>query len=714
MKTKRILSRLALLVVAMVLVLVACKKDPEEAPEEKLATVTTNEVENITKTAAACGGNVTDDGGANVTARGICWSTSKEPTTNDNATYNGSGTGSFTSNISGLTAGTTYYVRAYAVNNKGTAYGEERSFTTEKKLEKPIVTTKVVNNISQTGALCGGNVTSDGGATVTARGVCWSTSQNPTISSSKTTDGSGVGQYSSALNNLQPKTTYYVRAYATNSQGTSYGEQESFTTEVGVQTPTVTTSSVSNITANGAVCGGNVTSDGNATVMSRGVCWSTSQNPTISNNKTTDGSGTGSFTSNITGLSVGTTYYVRAYATNSKGVSYGNQQSFTTDAQQPTVTTSSVSNITRNSAVCGGNVTSDGGAIVTIRGVCWSTSQNPTISDNKTINGSGTGSFTSNITGLTGSTTYYVRAYATNSRGTAYGSQTSFTTEVEAQMPTVTTSYASNITANSAVCVGNVTSDGGAPVTARGVCWSTSQNPTISNNKTIDGCGIGSFASNITGLLENTTYYVRAYATNNQGTSYGNQQSFTTFRTITGSINGHNYVDLGLPSGLKWATCNVGSTTPEGYGGYYAWGETSTKTEYSQYNCVTYDQFMYDISGNPTYDAARANWGSTWRMPTNVEMEELLNNCTWTWTTQNGVNGYTVTGPNGNSLFLPAAGCYGGSSYGGGGTTGYYWSSTPWSTDVYRSSHYLYSSSGYLHMDTHYRLFGCTVRPVSE
>ena len=612
MKTKRILSRLALLVVAMVLVIVGCKKDPEEVPEEKLATLTTNQVENITQTAAACGGNVTDDGGAKVTARGICWSTSKEPTTNDNTTYNGSGTGSFTSNISGLTSGTTYYVRAYAVNNKGTAYGEERSFTTEKKLEKPTVTTKVVNNISQTGALCGGNVTSDGNAAVTARGVCWSTSQNPTISSSKTTDGSGVGQYSSALNNLQPNTSSYVRAYATNSQGTAYGEQESFTTEVGVQTPTVTTSSVSNITESSAVCGGNVTSDGNATVTSRGVCWSTSPNPMIGHNKTIDGSGTGQYSSNINGL-------------------------------QP-------------------------------------------------------------------NTTYYVRAYAINSKGTAYGSQTSFTTEVDIQVATVTTSSITNITGNTAVCGGNVTSDGNATVTARGVCWSTSPNPTIGHNRTTDGSGTGSFTSNITGLQPSTTYYVRAYATNSQGTSYGEELTFTT---LSSGINGHEFVDLGLPSGLKWATCNVGATTPEGYGNCYAWGETTTKATYDEPNSFTYGRYIGDISGNATYDVARANWGSTWRMPTKAEMNELRVNCTWTWTTQNGVNGYRVTGPNGNSIFLPAAGVCVMSSRNYIGEYGRYWVSTPYESITYYA-YYLYFSSGGYGVDWSGRYSGYTVRPVSD
>ena len=197
-------------------------------------------------------------------------------------------------------------------------------------------------------------------------------------------------------------------------------------------TPTVTTNLVSSITSNSAVCGGNVTSDGGATVTARGVCWNTSSNPTTGNSKTIDGSGTGSFTSNIIGLNPGTTYYVRAYATNSKGTSYGSNVSFNTNPTStttPTVTTNSVSSITFKSAVCGGNVISDGGSTVTARGVCWSTTSNPVTNDSRTTDGSGTGSFTSNITGLKQGTTYYVRAYATNSIGTSYGANVSFTTE---------------------------------------------------------------------------------------------------------------------------------------------------------------------------------------------------------------------------------------------------------------------------------------------
>lgn len=395
-------------------------------------TVITDEVSNITSSSAVCGGGVSYTGEATIVNRGVCWSTSPNPTINDNSTFDGNGIGSFTSNIIGLTPGTTYYVKAYATSSASiTGYGEQVTFNTLATI--PSVTTSVVSNITDNSATCGGNVTFDGGATVTSRGICWSTSQNPTITDNHSNDGSGTGVFTSIITGLVPNTTYYVRAYATNSEGTSYGEQKTFSTEITL--PSVSTLNVSNITATSATCGGNVISDGGSAITARGICWSTSQNPTINNTYTTDGTGTGSFTSSITGLTPGTTYYVKAYATNSIGIEYGEQKSFTTLVNLPTVTTSTVSNITDNSATCGGNVTSDGGSTVTARGVCWSTSQNPTINDAHTNNGTGTGSFSSNITGLTYGTTYYIRAYATNSAGTAYGVQYSFITTIPDGQP---------------------------------------------------------------------------------------------------------------------------------------------------------------------------------------------------------------------------------------------------------------------------------------
>jgi len=194
------------------------------------AVLTTNTVTSIMTTTATCGGNITADGGLPVTGRGVCWSTSSTPTINNNHTNNGSGTGSFTSYITGLSKGTTYYVRAYATNSSGTYYGLQRYFTTQNGVA--VVTTNVVSNIGSTVATCGGEVTSNGGLTVTAKGVCWGTSSNPTINNSHTTNGSGNGTFTSSVTGLSPSTTYYIRAYATNSQGTYYGTQRTFSTTI--------------------------------------------------------------------------------------------------------------------------------------------------------------------------------------------------------------------------------------------------------------------------------------------------------------------------------------------------------------------------------------------------------------------------------------------------------------------------------------------------
>jgi hypothetical protein len=487
-----------------------------------LATLTTTDISAITVNSANSGGNISSNGGANITARGVCWSTTQNPTINNTKTSNGTGNGIFTSNITGLNPNVTYFVRAYATNSVGTAYGEQKSFTT--LIDLPTIITSNISSITNNSAASGGFVSNSGGGTVTARGICWSTSQNPTINDVITSDGTGLGTYSSNLSNLTANTTYFVRAYATNSAGTNYGEQKSFTTSSSI--PTVATTDITNITVNDAKSGGNISSDGGASVTARGVCWSTSQNPTINDNKSSDGTGTGSYISTINGLVASTTYFVRAYATNSNGTAYGEEKSFNTSATIPTLTTSDISSITANSANSGGNISSDGGAAVTERGVCWSTSQNPTTANSKTSNGTGTGSFVSNITNLLPNTTYFVRAFAINSVGTAYGTEKSFTTSVA--IATLTTTDISAITSNSANSGGNITNDGGASVTERGVCWSTSQNPTTANSKTSNGTGTGSFVSNITNLLPNTTYFVRAFAVNSAGTAYGNEKSFTT------------------------------------------------------------------------------------------------------------------------------------------------------------------------------------------
>lgn len=286
----------------------------------------------------------------------------------------------------------------------------------------PIVTIADVTNISANSASCGGEVTSDGGASVTNRGICYSaTNSIATISDGNVVSGSGIGSFSGALTGLSAGTTYNVRAYATNSIGTSYSSPSSFKTLS--LAPVLTTTAASAITSTTAVSAGTISSDGGSTISVKGICWSTSQNPTTADSKTSEGSGTSNFSSSITGLTPGITYYVRAYATNSIGTSYGNQETFVTLAIAPILTTTTVLPITTTTASSGGNITSNGGSAITVKGVCWSTDINPTIANDKTIDGSGNGSHQSILTGLSVNTTYYVRAYATNSIGTSYGNQ---------------------------------------------------------------------------------------------------------------------------------------------------------------------------------------------------------------------------------------------------------------------------------------------------
>ncbi len=196
-----------------------------------------------------------------------------------------------------------------------------------------------------------------------------------------------------------------------------------------------------------------------------------------------------------------------------------------------------------------------------------------------------------------------------------------------------------------------------------------------------------------------------------RNTPYSATSQEAQISQLTGTINGHGYVDLGLS--VKWATCNIGATTPSDYGDYYAWGETRTKSSYTSDNSVTYGKNMGSIAGIPQYDAARANWGGSWRLPTKDEIDELVSKCTKEWTTLNGRKGYKVTGPNGNSIFLPAAGWRFGTSRNYAGEYGGYWSATP-NEHHTNNAYNLSFGSDYFGRYWYRRYDGQSVRSVSE
>ena len=741
---------------------------------DTLPVVTTTEPSNITATTFTSGGVVTTINSSSLTARGICWNTTGAPTIADSHTTQSGGLGSFASNVTGLDCGTTYYLRAYATNSVGTAYGEEYSVT---MLPEGLasLTTNLVDSITSTSALLSGTVLHDGCSDVTERGICWSTSQNPTIADNYASNGDGIGTFTIHITEFTPNTIYYLRTYAINGVGTAYGNERYFLTRP-YNLPTLTTAAVTDITSATATSGGNITSDGGATVTARGVCWGTSHNPTVSGSHTSNGNGTGSFTSSITGLTSNTTYYVRAYATNSGGTAYGNEVSFITpNFQCGTNTLTDIDGNIYNTVQIGsqcwmkenlrttkyadgtsillgnsnsttvaywyypnnsssnkptygllynwtavmGNNSSSSANPSGVQGICpigwhvpsdaeWTQLTNYVSSQNQYLCNTNNTYIAKSLASTTGwnssSTTCAIGNTPSNNNATGFnalpagdyysgyndfGKYAIFWTATggggngalirllsyansdvsrsnkeklngysvrclcdesvsSTILPTVTTSSVTNITSSTATSGGNVTSDGGATVTARGVCWSTSQTPTIADDHTTDGNGTGTFTSSLTGLTPNTTYYVRAYATNSVGTAYGNEVFFTTEESATvqggqpcpgastlSDIDGNTYntVQIGnqcwMKENLRTTQYADGTPISQGSGNsatvaywYYPNYEASNKPTYGLlYNWKAVMGDASSSSANPS--GVQGVCPTGWHVPSDAEWTQL-------------------------------------------------------------------------------------------
>ncbi len=506
----------------------------------------------------------------------------------------------------------------------------------------PTVTTTPATNVTQTAALSGGNVTSDGGAAVTARGVCWSVSPNPTISGTHTSDGSGTGTFTSTISGLNPNTSYYIRAYATNSVGTAYGNQVTCTTlsvSFGEPCPGIPTINY----------GGQVYN----TVQIGSLCW-LKENLNVG----TRINGSQSQTNNST---------IEKYCYNdqeSNCDTYGGLYQWNEAMQY--VTTAGVQGI----CPAGWHLPTDaewttlttflGGESVA-GGKMKETGTTHWLSPNTGATN------TSGFTALPGGTRIYngyfydLGDYAYFWSSTEYSSPNAwyrylrydyanvgrhyvhdkthgfsvrcardaggFTTT-----PTVTTTPATNVTQTAALSGGNVTSDGGAAVTARGVCWSVSPNPTISGTHTSDGSGTGTFTSTISGLISNTTYYIRAYATNSIGTAYGNQATCTTLSvslcpgipTINYGGQVYNTVQIGSLCWLK-ENLNVGTRI----NGSQSQTNNSTIEKYcyndQESNCDTYGG-LYQWNEAMQYVTTAGVQGicpAGWHLPTDAEWTTL-------------------------------------------------------------------------------------------
>ena len=613
-----------------------------------------------------------------------------------------------------------------------------------RKITTPIIETITATQITSTSALVGGKVTTDGGSHITEYGVVYGTSQEPTISDYKITANRGIGLFFCDLLNLQNHTTYYARAFATNEQGTAYGEEICFTT--GSFNPIDISG-----TENGyayvdlalpsgilwATCNiGSTTPEGSGDYFAWGEIepkdqytwktykWSNGNDSTFYKYNTDSSRG---IVDNITTLSPADDAATVNWGGNWRMPTYSELSELRTDTLCTWVWT------TLN-GVKGHRITSkrNGNSIFLPAAGCIS---------NKAVSNA-------NYTGYYNSSSL-IPHYSNDSRYLVFRSSYYSSGEVVRSHglpirpvlgkhlvtnPSVTTYAATLITENTALVEGRVTNDGGANIVEHGVVYSTSKSKLTlaKGSKVISNDGLVLFSCTLTGLLEDTTYYVRTYATNEAGnTSYGSRIEFKTISTVlsepSGNENGYEYVDLGLS--VKWATCNIGATTPEKFGDYFAWGETTSKADYrwdtykwcniadttlTKY-CVSNKYGIVDntITLDPTDDAATILWKGKWRMPTDEEWAELRTECTWYWTTKNYINGYKIVGKNGNSIFLPAAGYQLNEDSNEKKTSGYY-SSASLYVDLSQYAHSIFFNAKLIDKYYNGRFCGQSVRPVYD
>ena len=427
-----------LIFIIMLFSFYSCELELEHANPLDNLMITTGSVQEVSTFSCKIQGTITTNEFNGVDNYGHCWSLQNNPTINDASTSFGSYKGemSFISNINNLEVNTSYYVRAYAVANDTILYAENINIETEWAGDVPLVQTGGANFITTSSATIQGEIVEQGMSSVTKYGLCWSTNTNPNINDNpiEQSGGGNITDFSENITNLSPNTTYYYKAYAENNQGLSYGPEKYFATTNGE--PSVTTGGISNVSTTSITLEGEITGEGEATITEHGHCWSTSPNPNINNSTpSTNGNGTvGAFTSDVESLIANTTYYYKAYATNSFNTTYGEEEEFTTTDGLPKVTIGVHSNITATTADLQGEITEIGGAPITQHGFCWSkTMIYPTVydSESSTLGANTTGTFTESLTGLSPDTNYYYRAYAENTFGLVYsdGNSGIFTTD---------------------------------------------------------------------------------------------------------------------------------------------------------------------------------------------------------------------------------------------------------------------------------------------
>ncbi|HBB92094.1 MAG TPA: hypothetical protein DC042_10340 [Bacteroidales bacterium] len=391
-------------------------------------------------------------------------------------------------------------------------------------IEPATINTYPVTDIGIYVATASGEIMDSGNDTIRMAGICYGLAPNPDTTGLKIQTESASWIFQLLLSGLQPNTNYYVRAFAVNDAGISYGSQTIFTTMVGF--PEIVTDTVTQISDSSAILTASFILPGGGTAFEAGFYWGTDENPELSGSYFSLEPETNPFSVLISGLSPNILYFVKAFVANEAGVSYSENYQFTTLLRTPFVLTSPESETTATTCIVSGEVIDEGGGTVSAKGICWDLSPSPDTTYAIRDIEAGIGGFSCFLDNLRNNTTYYYRAFAANETGIGFGETFTFTTLAE--VPSVVTDTVTNINTTSGIAKGEIMYNGGAPVLTKGVCWSLGPEPDISGNKVTSTFNSDKFSVSITGLLPNTTYHYRAYATNLEGTGYGADKVFKT------------------------------------------------------------------------------------------------------------------------------------------------------------------------------------------
>ena len=520
-----------------------------------LPSLAASTVSNITSTSATFNGVLANNGGESVSEVGFYYSTEKEVNPENaekvsleystyqksakelsaNTLYSAMQSAqaaasdegeAFSIDVYSLGIKTKYYVKSYAVNSAGVAYGSVVNFETAGE----IATIKTVGSseVTTSSVVLSANITTDNGEKITERGFVWMEGTgNPTTDSNKLKVSGEVGEYTATLEGLDPNKKYSFRAYAINAEGTAYGDVMSFTTKVAL--PALSSVVISSITSTSATISSKVANHGGETVVEVGFYYSTDESLNLETaTKVSLPYSADSFSADIADLLVNTKYYVKSFAKNSAGIEYSELETFTTSISFPSVKTVGSSDITSTSALLSGIVVSDNGASITERGFVWLHGTGTPTTDSFKLKVDGeVGEYSTTLEGLDPNQKYSFRAYAINSKGTAYGEIMTFSTVVD--LPVLSTVDVADITATSAIVTADVKDKGGESIAEVGFYYSTEETVDIESSVKVKKNYTGNaFSASLDELQIFADYYVKAYAVNSAGVAYSDVVSFKT------------------------------------------------------------------------------------------------------------------------------------------------------------------------------------------